>query len=176
MVFIVGGSCVDRDIYVADRSLRIPIHRRSFPASDLFLSPRNKTEFKDLRFLLEHGSLKTRKNIVSCHEVINLDYFSNNNEPCFIGEMTMISTKHADCFSAMLNCQKFGAENLFYGLRHIFIADVKWRFFSKRKQKRPYVKTELLKIHLSSAIEAKFIRKILKDEDCQYSLVLQQRS
>ena len=111
MDFVVGGSCVDRAIHVADRSLRLPIHRQSFPASDFFLSARNKTEFKDLGFLLEHGSLKTRKNIVSCHEVINLDYVSNNNE-------------------------------------------------------------ELLKLHLSPAFEAKFIRKIVSHDDCQYSVVL----
>ena len=126
-------------------------------------------------FFLNMVRSKLGKNIVSCHEVINLDYVSNNNEP-FIGEMTKIFTKHADCFSAMLNCLRLGAENLFYELRHIFIADVKWRFFSKRKQKRPYFKTQLLKHHLSSAIETKFIRKILRDDDCQYSLVLQQRS
>ena len=107
----------------------------------------------------------------------NTSHRSNNNEPCGRAELTKIHTKHADCFSAILYCQRIGAENIFDELRclSILIVDVKRSFLSKGKQKMRYVRTELLKLH-PSAMEAMFMQKILKHEDYLYCLVLQQRS
>ena len=181
MVFIVAASCLDRAINAADRSIRLSIHRRSFSVPGLSFNPRSESKFKDLGFLLDRGSLKYRKNFVLWHDVINnsiTSHRSNNNEPCGIGELTEILKKHEHRFSAILYCRRMGTENIFDELRSlgILIVDVKRRFLSKRKQKKMYFKTELLKLHPSPAIEARFIRQILKHDVNIYILVLQQRS
>ena len=155
MVFIVGASCLDRAINAANRSIRLSIHRRSFSVPGLSFNPRSN-----------RGSLKYRKNIVLWHDVINnsiTSHRSNNNEPCGIGELTEILKKHEHSFSAILYCRRIGTENIFDELRRlgILIIDVKRRFLSERKQKKMYFKTELLKLHPSPAIEARFIRQIL---------------
>ena len=181
MVFIVGASCFERAIKVAPFALKSFICRKSISLGGLSLNPNSRNHFKNLGFLLDKGSPKQKNDIVLWHDVINntiTSHKSNDNCPLALEELLKFLKKHCRRFSAIIYCRRLGTPNIFEELKtlNITIIDAKKRFLSKRKQKKVFYTSELLKIHPSPANELKFIRKLLSRENNLRSLVIQERS
>lgn len=167
MIHVIGASSLSRAVNDTNHRQKQILRKSIIAVPSLSLNPNVKSPLKNLSFLLENGSLKTKSNLVIWHDVLNnslTSHKSNNFSPASPHELVRILSKYRSRIAALVYCQRLNAPYIFNILRssNFIVIRVNKNLTSRRRQTWPTVTKELLALHQSVNIELKSLSLVFQ--------------
>ena len=140
----------------------------------------HKDSLKNLSFLLSHGALRNKSDIVLWHDLINntiSPHSSNNKKPWTTERLVSELENYKNQIAAVVYCRRTKTPDISKELTTagVLVIEVRRHLLSDRKVNNPWYKKEIKKIHPHVGVEINLLYTVLKHQNKLRSLVIQKR-